>query len=101
SSPTISGTVADASPSSGIASVLLTIDGNAPVAATVNAGAWTYNASGLSDGSHTITVVAKDNAGNSSATTSFTLKVDTVAPTLTVTNPTVTAGVAYSKTSAP
>lgn len=41
----------------------------------------------LSDGSHTIKVDAKDHDGNAAAQKSVTFKIDTVAPTLSVTTP--------------
>lgn len=44
-------------------------------------------ATALSDGSHTIKFDASDNDGNAATTKSVTFKVDTVAPTLTITSP--------------
>ena len=41
----------------------------------------------LSDGSHTVTVSVKDNDGNTATTKSVSFTTDTVAPTLSVTNP--------------
>ena len=41
----------------------------------------------MSDGSHTIKVDAKDHDGNAAAQKSVTFKIDTVAPTLSVTTP--------------
>ncbi|GAB3470102.1 hypothetical protein GCM10027321_40080 [Massilia terrae] len=50
-------------------------------------GNWTITTSTLADGSHTLTATAKDAAGNvSTASSGFTIKVDTVAPTLSISN---------------
>jgi hypothetical protein len=58
---------------------------------------------GLSDGSHTFTVQARDAAGNSSSRTSFTWTIDTVRPTVTAinlagANPTAATSVAWAVT---
>lgn len=45
------------------------------------------SASGLSDGSHTVTAQVSDNDGNTSEAVSISFKVDTVPPTLVVTAP--------------
>ncbi len=61
----------------------MTID-NIPVEVQQNGSfSWTFL---LDDGSHAFTVEAVDSAGNSNST-SFTVIVDTVAPSLTVTKP--------------
>lgn len=52
----------------------------------------------LSDGSHTVTVNVKDNDGNSATSASVSFTTDTVAPTLSITNP-PTSG-SYTSTSA-
>lgn len=44
-------------------------------------------ASALSDGSHTVKFDASDNDGNAAAQKSVTFKIDTVPPTLNITNP--------------
>ena len=52
-------------------------------------GAWTFTTAALSEGSHPLSVTARDAAGNSSTPTNFTVVVDTVAPatsTLVITN---------------
>jgi hypothetical protein len=100
-SPTITGTVDDGTNSSGVTSVMLTIDGHAPVSANVTAGRWSYSASGLRDGNHTISVIATDTVGNTSAPSSFTLQVDTVGPGVAITSPSLKAGIGYSNIAAP
>ena len=76
-----SGTASDAG--SGIVSVQVKVDSGSYVAAT-GTTSWSYSSfTGISDGSHTITALATDNAGNTkTATVTFT--VDTVAPTSSV-----------------
>ena len=44
-------------------------------------GSWSFTSPALSQGSHTISIVSTDAAGNSSAATTITFTVDTVAPT--------------------
>ncbi|EEJ6338117.1 BapA prefix-like domain-containing protein [Salmonella enterica] len=67
-------------------SVVRIYDGNTLLGVTsANAGgAWSFTpATGLNDGTRTLTVTATDPAGNiSPATSSFTIVVDTVAPTV-------------------
>ncbi len=58
---TVSGTASD---NTGVDKVEVSIDGGAFAAAT-GTTSWTFNAAGLSDGSHTITARATDSAGNS------------------------------------
>jgi hypothetical protein len=47
----------------------------------LNGGAWTGSVT-VSDGIHTVQPAVTDNAGNASAVVSFTVKVDTIAPTI-------------------
>lgn len=68
---------------SGILRVMLSVDGGTPVNVT---GTSSYSLSGLSDGSHTVTISATDHAGNT-ATTSVAVKVDTTPPAVTITAP--------------
>ncbi|MBD2843899.1 S-layer homology domain-containing protein [Paenibacillus sp. IB182496] len=78
--PTITGTTESGT------TVTVTLDGGTPQAATVNGDSWSYTPSAeLSEGAHTVSVVAEDEAGNASsppATSSFT--VDTLPPTLSL-----------------
>ncbi len=80
--PTISGTTEAG------ASVELTIDG--AVVATVTAdgsGAWTHTSAALMDGLHNVSVTATDAAGNTSAASTRSFSVDTVAPMPVVISP--------------
>ncbi|MFA6718297.1 MAG: Ig-like domain-containing protein [Prevotella sp.] len=53
-----------------------------------NGYAFTYTpSSALSDGSHTVTINVSDNDGNAATQASRTYAIDTIAPTLNVTNP--------------
>ena len=83
---------AHASDAYGIANVQFRIDGNAvgaPVALPDASGGYTYsatlNVTGLANGSHTLTSVATDNAGNTttSAPFTFTIGVSPLAATIT------------------
>ena len=81
--PTLSGTVSDAAPSSGIAGVTVTVDGQTIMAA-VSGTAWTAAVpAALPGGTYDVQAAASDNAGNV-GTTALTggLTVDTVGPTL-------------------
>jgi|GEM_PF-2087506 len=68
---------------SGIDHYTISIDGGA---ATDVGTSTTYTYTGLSDGSHTVTVTAYDGAGNTN-TDSVTFTVDTTAPTVISTTP--------------
>ena len=80
--PTISGT---AEPGS---TVELVIDGSDPILVTVNPdGTWSYTpGSQLGEGSHSVTVTATDEAGNS-ATDSTTFDIDVTAPDVAIDAP--------------
>ena len=79
STPTLSG-------SAEIGSIVRIYDGGTLLTSiTVGAsGNWTYTTAVLSQGSHPISVTSTDAAGNISATTSATVNVDTVIPTITL-----------------
>ena len=81
--PTLTGTVGDAAPSSGIASVTVVVGGQT-LTATVTAGAWSVAVpTALADGTYTVSATTTDNASNSAGNTG-SLTIDTVAPTVTV-----------------
>lgn len=48
--------------------------------------------SALTDGSHTVKVTVSDNDGNAATSSTITFVTDTIAPTLSVTNPSASAG---------
>ncbi len=89
----------DESGGSGInqTSMALKIDGGTEIAynsagmsvsAITNGYSCTYTPqTALSDGSHTVTIDVSDNDGNAATEASVTYQVDTVAPTLNVSNP--------------
>ncbi|HEY1379330.1 MAG TPA: Ig-like domain-containing protein [Gemmataceae bacterium] len=84
-SPTVTGHATDAG---GVASLQATVDGGAAQAVTVNAqGDFSFNPSVTTDGSHTVTFIATDTAGNQSAPTALTFTLDATAPTIDVTDP--------------
>jgi hypothetical protein len=72
----------------GSGTVMLSIDDAAPVTVATGAdGSWSYTpAASLTDGDHTVTATASDEAGNT-ATASSTFTVDTTAPTVAITEP--------------
>ncbi len=97
--PPIEFTVTDAD--SGVASIAVTLDGTAISSITKTAVTGGYKctckpASALKDGTHTISVTAIDNDGNTSAAKTSTFTVDTVPPTLSITAP--AEGLATNKT---
>lgn len=97
--PAITFTVTDEANGSGVktSTVALKIDGGATIGdgaagmvrtAITNGYSYTYTPqSALSDGSHTITVNAADNDGNTATQKSVSFIVDTVAPILNVATP--------------
>ena len=96
SSPTITGTLLDETNGSGVntATFVLKIDGvavsNASVTFTPIANGYNFScpATGLSQGTHTFTVELSDNDGNAATLKSTSVIVDTIAPSLSVSNPT-------------
>jgi hypothetical protein len=85
STATITGTVTDASPSSGISGVTVTVN-NQTVSAHVVGSTWTAFVPKPADGTYDVTATATDDAGNSgTATVTGGLIIDTVNPTVTVT----------------
>lgn len=93
--PTISGKITDETNGSGIdtSTFVLQVDGvavsNADVTFTsVNGGyTFSYQASGLAQGSHNFTVDVKDNDGNAATQKTASFTVDTIAPSLNITSP--------------
>ncbi len=79
----VSGTAGDTG--SGVQKVEVSVDGDA-YALAAGTASWLYSASGLSDGTHTITAKATDNTGNT-ATTSISITVDTASPTVAISSP--------------
>ncbi|MGY4320558.1 uncharacterized protein YdeI (BOF family) [Bradyrhizobium sp. JR3.5] len=77
----LSGTVSDAN---GVASVHV-FEGSTDLgAATITGNTWTLTTAALSDGAHSFTAKAVDNAGNSTTTAAITATVDTTAPSETI-----------------
>src|SRR5205085_10908392 len=80
SNPTIHGTATDAG--SGLFSLTASVDGHAAAPVTVNTdGSFsfttTFATDGSQDGNHTVAFVARDQAGNVSAPTTFTFTLHT------------------------
>ncbi|MBZ9848180.1 Ig-like domain-containing protein, partial [Mesorhizobium sp. CA14] len=77
----LSGTVSD---TNGVASVHV-FDGSTDLGAvTITGNTWTFTTAVLSDGGHSFTAKAVDNAGNSTTTAAITATVDTAAPSETI-----------------
>ena len=86
--PTLTGTVSDAAPSSGLCRRVTVVVGGQTLTATVTGTTWSVAVpAALADGTYDVQVTATDNAGNvGSDTTTNELIVDTVSPAVTVTN---------------
>jgi uncharacterized protein (TIGR03382 family) len=83
--PTYSGTVSDDGP--GPLTVMVSVDGGPPVAATVTGNTWSYTPTvPLASGPHTVTATATDAAGNTT-TDSNNFTVDAAKPTVEVQTP--------------
>ena len=100
SSVTVSGTASDpGTDATGVKEVWVQLDSETAVQAA-GTTSWSNTFLSVSEGSHTITVYAKDNAGNSSSSVSvsftLTLPPDTTAPTLSILNPTNGASILAS-----
>ena len=92
--PTIKWKVTDDDSGVNVSSVSIKIDNGTAVTSgitnTAITGGYEFSyipSTALSDGSHTVTINAKDNDGNSAVQKTVTFTVDTVAPTLTVNSP--------------
>lgn len=91
--PTIAFTVTDSDSGVDAGTISVTIDGtkytsNITKTAITNGYSCTYvPETALSDGSHTVTVSATDNDGNTKTTNQVSFKIDTVPPALSVTSP--------------
>ena len=82
--PTLTGTVSDPSPSSGIDGVTVVVDGQS-LTATISKGTWSVKLATVPDGTYDVKATAADIAGNTTTVTATGgLTVDTVAPTVTV-----------------
>lgn len=92
--PTIAFTVTDTDSGVNAGTISVTIDGTKYTSginktAITNGYSCTFvPGTALTDGSHTVTVAATDNDGNTKTTTAVTFKIDTVPPALSVTSPT-------------
>ncbi|MDI6889308.1 MAG: Ig-like domain-containing protein, partial [Methanocellales archaeon] len=88
--PTISATISDAAPSSGIdaGSIVMTVDGlTVTHAYNSSTGVVSYTPSELTplaDGSHVVTVDVSDLAGNAAETASWSFTVDITPPVVTI-----------------
>ncbi|MFZ3015867.1 MAG: Ig-like domain-containing protein [Minisyncoccia bacterium] len=74
----LTGTSSDAN----LSSTTISVDGGLFVATSGTAAAWTYSATGLSQGAHTFQSKATDLAGNTGLSSVVNVTVDTVAPTV-------------------
>lgn len=75
------------------ATVSISIDGGAAVAATANAsGAWSYTPASLADGAHSVVASETDVAGNTGSSSALTFTLDTHTPAATIGLTTDTSG---------
>lgn len=79
---------ANASDNVNVVGVLFQLDGvDLGTEDTVSPYSVTWNTTGASNGSHTLTAIARDAAGNTTTSSSVIVTVDNVAPTVSITSP--------------
>src|SRR6266511_98934 len=79
---------ANASDNVGVAGVQFQLDGaNLGAEDTASPYSVSWNTAGTSNGSHTLTAVARDAAGNTTTSSAVTVTVDNAAPTVAITSP--------------
>src|SRR5207244_9303016 len=88
---TISASAAD---NIGVAGVRFFVDGT-PIGAEDTSAPYAvaWDTTSVADGSHTLTVVARDAAGNTTTSAAVSVTVDKTAPTAAITSPTAGASV--------
>jgi hypothetical protein len=87
---TLTGTVSDPSPSSGIKGVAVVVDGQS-LTATISGNTWSVPLGSVPDGTYNVTATAADNAGNTTVVTVTGLTVFVVWPQLVSMNPLTTS----------
>lgn len=78
---------ADPLPGSGVASVVVTLDGNPLTTLTAAPFETTLDTTSLTDGPHLMALTATDGAGNASAPTSIAVVVDNTPPSVSIISP--------------
>ncbi len=71
---------------SGLQKVEVKVDNSPYASANVSGTSWSFTTSTLTDGTHTMSAKATDNAGNT-AEISISITIDTVLPTISITSP--------------
>ncbi len=98
SGASVSGTVnvtASASDNVGVTSVQFQLDGaNLGAAVTASPYTFSWNTTTATGGTHTLTAVASDAAGNTTTSTAVTVTVDDTPPTVSITSPATASDVA-------
>jgi chitodextrinase len=80
---------ANASDNVGVAGVQFKVDGtNVGAEDTTSPYSVSWSTTGLTNGAHTVTAVARDAAGNTTTSSSVSTTVDNAAPTVSITSPT-------------
>jgi len=84
--PTISATISDDAPSSGIdeATIIMTLDGTPVTTPTYAGGVVSFDATGLDEGEHDVTVDVSDNVGNEAIQLAWSFSVDLEPPVVTI-----------------